>query len=207
MSLTNVVLVLANLMDENANLNAETKARVELGCREARAINARFVMFIGWNYREDCPTPIAQAMRDYALENNLIDADLCLINTLSRDTVGDAILSRAHLSALLDDLQLTVATSDYHTERTRHIFEKVFGKQILKSVIGAATPPLDRASAENKSIVAFETTFKNVDFKNFEDVLQCLLEFHPFYNGTAMPSRPFPKPQLAKLAEKPIRDC
>lgn len=207
MTSKSAVIVLANLMDKNANLNEETRDRVELGCRTANEQNAEIILFIGWNYREDCNTPIAIAMRDYALEHKLVSSEKCFVNTLSRDTVGDAVLSRAHFAPLVKDFQITVVTSDYHAKRTQYLFETVWGKDAIALVLGATTPKPDRHDSEARSIAAFDETFKDVDFSDANLVQQRLLSSHPFYNGEMKPSRPFPIDRLEALANQPFADC
>lgn len=203
---TSVVVVLANLMSQKAKLNAETASRVVLGCEIAEKNKSDLILFIGWDYREDCETPIAIAMRNYAQTQNLARNSKCYVNTLSRDTVGDAILCYLQLSSLGDKLKLTVVTSDYHVDRSRYLFEKVWGQARIEDVVGAETSVPDRDTSESRSIKAFETTFHGVNFERFEEVQDCLLVRHPFYNGEAFPSRPFLKSRLDALADRPFGD-
>lgn len=185
-----VVIVLANLMDRDGALNDETRGRLELGCAIARQVNAREVQTIGWAYREDTDLPIAEAMRREAEVRGLCRGVPVHCNTLSRDTVGDAVLSRLHYWP--DDGGVTpiVATSDYHAARVRALFAHVWGRDI--EVQGAPTPePEAREASEAKSLAAFHETFAGVAPGDMAGCLDRLLTAHPFYNGTAMPDRPF----------------
>lgn len=180
-----VLLVLANLMDADGNLNAETAARVDLA-QKLFAEGADYVFFIGWPYRPDSDLAIADAM---AAHRPSLPQDRVLVNRQSRDSVGDAILSRRDLEARFPDFDLTVVSSDYHLPRLRHIFARVYGPERDIRFAGAEAPPdPDRPVREAASIRAFDKSFAGVPTGDLAAFESRLLADHPFYNGEVHPA-------------------
>ncbi|MEM9429584.1 MAG: ElyC/SanA/YdcF family protein, partial [Pseudomonadota bacterium] len=114
-----VVLALANLMEADGTLNAETAARVDLAVEMFERQSADRLMVIGWAYRPDSEIAIGDAMATYARARHGVDDAALLVNRYARDTSGDAILSRIQLGALFPKVRLTVATTDYHVPRVK----------------------------------------------------------------------------------------
>ena len=81
------------------------------------------ILTLGWDYRDDSNIPIAISMRDYLITQG-IDCKKIQIDINSRDTVGDAIFSKINFYDKYLFKELHIITSDYHTERTKFIFEK-----------------------------------------------------------------------------------
>ena len=46
---------------------------------------------LGWDYRVDCDTPIAEVVSDYIIKNSAIEKASVIAIRESRDTVGDSI--------------------------------------------------------------------------------------------------------------------
>lgn len=179
-----IVLVLANLMAADGTLNAETAARVELGHR-IFSDGADYIFFIGWDYREDSSLAIADAMHGH--KPGLPEARV-LINRLSRDTVGDAILSRRDLEALFLAYRLTVVSSGYHITRVAHVFGRVYGPEMpvdFAASEAAETPEL--AVSEAASVAAFDKSFEGIQSGDLAGFTERLLAVHPFYNGAVHP--------------------
>ncbi|MDV7270358.1 ElyC/SanA/YdcF family protein [Thioclava sp. A2] len=191
-----IVIVLANLMDANGVLNEETRGRLELGCRVAQDIKASEVVFMGWDYRNDCNLPISVAMKIEAEQRGLCPDIPLRCNLLSRDTVGDAVFSAADYWPDFAHVLPVVTTSDYHVTRTQQVFEAVWGKDI--TVHGAKTPdPAKRHESELASIKAFKNTFNGVSAGDLKGYVSRMRTEHPFYNGVALGERPFDWSKLA----------
>jgi hypothetical protein len=185
-----VVFVLANLMDKDGVLNSETLARLERGCHVATEVDAVEMVCMGWAYRPDTPLPISKAMLDEASARGIAPKCPARANTFSRDTVGDAVFSALDYCGNLASVRPMVVTSDYHVDRTRSLFEAVWGRPV--NVIGApAQPAADVQKTEAASLAAFRTTFAGVPAGDLRGHLERLLSDHPFYNDTAIPDRPF----------------
>ena len=96
-------VVLANLMSMTGELNVETAARVDLAAQLENEKESALILMCGWNYRPDCAITIADAMKNYLIENHTIDYQRIGCQRMSCDTVGDAIYSRVYADALAGD--------------------------------------------------------------------------------------------------------
>jgi uncharacterized SAM-binding protein YcdF (DUF218 family) len=183
-----IILVLANLMEADGTLNAETAARVDLASRLFAAVPGAYLSFIGWDYRADSRIAIADAMYDYMRTKCALPADRALINRLSRDSVGDAVISRRDFDRVFGDYRLTVVSSDYHLPRLRHIFCRVYGGLAKIEFMGADIPERQGvAETEASSIAAFDETFRGVASGDAIAFWQRLVTAHPYYNGEKYP--------------------
>ena len=144
---------------------------------------------LGWDYRADCTTPIADVVSDYIISNSNIKQNSIIKIKKSRDTVGDAL----YCLDFFQDTKITkivVITSDYHVDRTKFIFSNVFNKAVSIEVYGVKTTAILDSEIllhEQESVDAFCQTFKGVDFSSRSEMFSVLSEKHPFYNGTVYP--------------------
>ena len=86
------VIVLANLMDADGNLNPDTISRLSAACDLWSSGRAPVILTCGWAYRDDSEVCIADAMKRHAILHMGVPAEAILTETASRDTVGDAVL-------------------------------------------------------------------------------------------------------------------
>ena len=122
----------------------------------------------------------------YLIENHTIDYQRIGCQRMSRDTVGDAIYSRIYADALAGDpfQQVNVVTSSYHMDRSREIFEFVFGKNFLVTISGVPGFESDNSSAlEASSLSAFRKTFDKASPGDLTSIFYSLRNYHPYYNG------------------------
>jgi uncharacterized SAM-binding protein YcdF (DUF218 family) len=174
------IVLLANLMDRDARLNAESRARADRAAQLLQAGLAPFVLCCGWAYRADSPVAIGVALRDYLLHAGVAPSQL-QVEERSRDTVGDAVYSRLRLGPAAP----LVVTSDYHVDRTREVFGFVYGLPV--EVEGAPVAAADRAAAEAESLAAFRRTFAGVQAGDIARIEARMLAKHPLYNGEMAP--------------------
>lgn len=188
-----IVLVLANLMDREGNLNDESVARLEAAARLFFETGADRLMVIGWDYRPDCSIAICDAMASHLLSTTRIDDKAIIRNRASRDTVGDAIFSRIQLEKTFSDFQLSVVSTDYHIPRVTEVFSRVYGQARKLEFFGSDDHPIiSRDSSENDSLCAFRQTFEGIPSGDLLGFRDRMLSAHPFYNGTSFPDRPIP---------------
>lgn len=184
-------IVLANLMSERGELNAETIARVDLAAQNEKNEVSTLILLCGWPYRLDSDIAIADAMREYLLAKHPAFSQRTRCQRLSRDTVGDAVFSRIYLDSLMGGkvtCLVNVVTSDYHVDRTREIFEFVFGRTCSVSVSGVpGFQHEDSATREADSLAAFRNTFSNALPGDLSSIYAALRNRHPFYNGQVYP--------------------
>jgi uncharacterized SAM-binding protein YcdF (DUF218 family) len=168
------IIVLANLMDRDGLLNAESRGRVDTAVQAYRDKLAPVVVCCGWAYRDDCPIAIADAMVEYARGRAV-----AIPERRPRDTVGDAAFTYEFANPV-------VVTSAYHAARAAEIFSFARGRTIdVISAPSADTPEL-RAS-EARSLEAFHRTFAGVRPGDRTGFVSRLQDAHPFYNGEVYP--------------------
>jgi hypothetical protein len=186
-----ISIVLGNLMSERGELNAETAARVDLAAQIEKNEGSNLILLCGWPYRSDCDIAIADAMRCYLLAKHPAFSQISRCQRLSRDTVGDAVFSRVFLDTLTGGLAtylVNVVTSDYHMNRSREIFEFVFGRDCCISVSGVPGFQCDDSAAkEAESLSAFRNTFSNALPGDLESIFSALRNRHRYYNGEVYP--------------------
>lgn len=181
------IIVLANEMDENGNLNSESISRIKLACDSYFKNLAEVLVTCGWDYRNDSDLFIADAMKSYAMGLG-VPANNILTETNSRDTVGDAFFTKQKILKPNKWENLLIITSDYHVERTSKIFQFIYGNDYNIEVMGAGCFDSDKKQlSEKKSIEAFNNTFANTISGDDSQIYDALSSKHPFYNGTIYP--------------------
>jgi len=184
----NAAIVLAHLMDSQGHLNYESTARMDKGIEAYRHKEAPLLVTCGWAYRKDSGLPIANAMRLYAVNTHNIPPMDIIAETISRDTVGDAVLTKRTLAVPKAWTHLLVVTSNYHVMRTREIFAFIYGPRYVIDVRGAPTSDTAQLrNSEQASTDAFRSTFQDVVPGDDEAILNRLRDRHPFYNGMVYP--------------------
>ncbi len=129
---------------------------------------------------------IGAVMADELQAIHAIDSSKIVVDTNSRDTVGDAYFLRRNAVIPMRIRDLVVVTSDYHVERTDFIFRSFFPTGLELDVVGAVSGSLGDEAVllnEKDSLRAFQKTFAAVDFKDDGQVCEALSTKHPFYNG------------------------
>ena len=183
------LVVLSHLMSKDCELGVESVARSELAIEKFLNDNYEFLITIGWAYRADCATPIADVVSNFILDNSNIEQSLIKSLISSRDTVGDAYYCLEYLSETSLS-EIHVVTSDYHMDRVNLIFNKMFGDGFKIVVFGAKTEACADPTIlqhEKQSMKVFAKTFKNVDFSSKNSIFTALASRHPFYNGKIYP--------------------
>ncbi len=182
------LIVLANLMDQQGNLNPLSRARMDAAVDAFLAKRAPHIITTGWAYRGDSDIIIAHAMRDYAVHHRGVAPEHILCEPHARDTVGDAVFTKRNLVNAAGWQRLLVVTSDYHAARTREIFAFIYGPGYSISVLGS---PDDKGESavddERNSLAAFHTTFANITPGDDAAIYERMLAHHPFYNGILNP--------------------
>lgn len=189
----NLLVVLSHLMSKTCELGEESVARADMATKLFSSDQYDKLVTLGWDYRSDCDVPIADVVSDYILKKLDIDNSLVMAIRESRDTVGDAIYCLDYFgSSKLK--KMVVVTSDYHVQRTKLIFNRVFNNSVSIEVYGVETKAnLDSETLihEQQSLDAFCQTFDGIDFSSRHEIFSALSERHPFYNGKIYPKISF----------------
>ena len=171
-------------MHADGSLNIESALRAKKAAETYQQLQASFLVTCGWNYRKDLNLTIAEAFKKYIISNFSVPPKNILTENLSRDTVGDAYFTKIKLAIPNKWMNICVVTSYYHVERTREIFNFVYGDNYKIDVIGAnVTSNMQIMDNELSSLNAFRSTFLGVRKGNDAEILNTLRSKHPFYNG------------------------
>jgi uncharacterized SAM-binding protein YcdF (DUF218 family) len=120
-----MIVVLGGGIDRDGNLPIWVHGRLEKTIQLFREKES-WILLSGKG-KDGYSLTEAEAMANYLIERN-IPEDKILLECLSEDTVQNAYFSRTlHIDPMAVN-RFTVVTSAFHMERSRHIFEWVFGK-------------------------------------------------------------------------------
>jgi len=179
-----VVILLANLMDADGRLNEESARRAAKAADVFHESQAKAIVTCGWEYRQDSAIAIADAFKRHLMHYHAIRQDQIIVESNSRDTVGDAYFTKVNIVVPAVWKRMAVVTSDYHVSRTHDIFDFVYGDGFQIEVIGAAVGMTSEAAeSEQRSLEAFRSTFAGVPRGDSAAILDRLRSHHPFYNG------------------------
>lgn len=181
------IIVLANEMDKEGNLNLESIARIKLASDSYFNNPSATLITCGWNYRKDSKLFIGDVMKNYAVKLG-VPFNKIITENNSRDTVGDAFFTKLIILKNTKWKKLLIITSDYHVIRTSKIFKFIYGSQYEINVIGSyGFDSLEKQLSEKKSLKAFERTFENIKEGDEIKIYERLSTQHPFYNGEVYP--------------------
>ena len=109
----------------------------------------------------------AEAMAAYLVGKG-VSEDEILLECLSEDTVQNAYYSRTLHVDPMGIRRFTVVTSNFHTERSRHIFEWVFGPEYDITCVGAGDGDIieadlmERKRIESELLGFHQTVLKEI---------------------------------------------
>ena len=180
------IIVLANEMDIDGNLNHDSLSRVNQSVKSYFVNPSSYLITCGWNYRKDTNLCIGNVMRDNAIKSG-IPPDKIITELNSRDTVGDAFFTKQNVLIGRGWKNLLVVTSDYHVKRTSIVFKFIYGSGYNIDVIGSDSQKDDNTFSEIKSLKSFKKTFRNLKSGDDYKIYERMLDKHPFYNGDVYP--------------------
>ena len=173
------------------DLSNSSKARCEklaqLIIKDKHFNENNFIIFMGLGRKQgNCRLSISECMHKY-FEKNFFKIKNCFLDKKSLDSVGDAIFSFQYLKTINFEKKIIIITSDWHMNRAKNIFKKVYGNN--KNLIFFETNELDELnmeqrnlikSAELRSLELFDKNFKNYNqYKN--DPIDFLIKNHQLY--------------------------
>ncbi|MDE1856739.1 MAG: YdcF family protein [Candidatus Micrarchaeota archaeon] len=123
-----VIVVLGRELNRDWSLPDDSKRCVEKLAELYKANPQALVILSGYKSFKIMGIPErteAQAMKEYAISLG-IPGDRILKEERSMDTTGNAYFVDDMISGMRNIGELTVVSIDYHTERTRFIFNKMF---------------------------------------------------------------------------------
>ena len=176
------LIVLANEMNKSGVLNKESLDRITLGISLFKKFKIKKLITCGWDYRKDSNLPISIAMKKVCLKNGILE-DSIYTDLISRDTVGDAYFTKVNFVEKNNWINILIVTSDYHADRTKEIFEFIYGSDYNIKVMKSKTDIYTNKKSELNSLYSFRKTFKDIKRGDNKSIYYTLINKHPFYNG------------------------
>ena len=188
-----LVIVLSHLITKDGLLNNESKSRADEALKVVIKENAKHLITCGWDYRKDSNICLADAFNNY-FKNKIYKGCAIINQRFSRDTVGDAIFCKMVIDFLKIDFnksKIIVVSSEYHIERVKYIFSRVFDLKIEFIKTPIRNPNCfendEILKKEKRSLEKFKIDFIDAELGNTLNFFNILREKHPFYNGTVYP--------------------
>jgi uncharacterized SAM-binding protein YcdF (DUF218 family) len=188
MNKKDAIIILGGGITEEGSLPDIPKFRADKGLELFKAgvadnivISGRYGFLLGYVP----PTTEARIMKDYLVSLGANEKNIFL-EEKSTDTIGNAYYAK---QILLDKnwKDVVVVTSDFHIERTKYIFSKVFGKDIFS--VSYETAPSDlptkqyqeNLTFEEKILVVIKNLLDKIEDGNDDQVRTFLMADHPGY--------------------------
>lgn len=184
------VIILGHFMDSCGVLDQETIARIRRGIEVYDEGAYTDILLCGWAYRKDIALTLAEAMYCYIQHSFPEYQRECILQPLSRDTVGDAFFSKLLLDHKYPHAQhrATIVTSEYHADRSTAIFRFIFGEDHdlrMDSIPHKVSPKV--YEHEQQSLQKFRETFGMIEVGNTAEIYDRMSSSHSLYNGEAGP--------------------
>ena len=183
-----MIVVLAKGVNNDGTLTDETRRNVEKALELQRKNAQRILMCGRWSYTYSS-SPLkteAQAMREYAIELGAKEISV-LKEEKSADTLGNAFFAKKIIKELGGVDSLIIIAVDYHLNRSRYIFKKVFWGDFKLSFVGVKShlskeELLKKLRFEDETLSFLEHLMDNVE-EGDDKRLELLFEtLHPVYS-------------------------
>jgi uncharacterized SAM-binding protein YcdF (DUF218 family) len=175
------IVILPHESDSDGNLLKDSLLRADLAIDLYSRGCSKSILTLGWDYRPDSNITLSQSFKNYLISSG-IPEEIIIEDKNSRDTVGDAFFSKIILSKK-NFKKLIVVTSDWHIERSKIIFDSIYGKKFQIKFLDIKTKYIStRIEKEKDSLKNFFSTFNPMPL-NDKEFFKTMIEKHPFYNG------------------------
>lgn len=154
-----VIIILGGRINTDGTLPDLPRGRVDEGVRRYKNNEASKILMTG-NYgfwldwsREIPMRSEAGAMKEYAESLGVSGHDV-LVEAVSKDTLGNAYFTKINILEPNKYRNVIVVTSDFHIDRTKYIFDLVFGPTYAIDYIGVPTnlPAENMAALQNQEV-------------------------------------------------------
>lgn len=188
MANVSLVIVLGHGIDPDGKLPETAKLSVDTGVEVFNKTNSSKMLMCGrWSYIYDyVPKKTeAQAMKEYAISLGL-DGKNILIEDKSLDTMGNAFFAKKIVKRIAGLEKITVVTCDFHVERAKYIFERIFGDGFSIEFVGsrtAYTPEqvAKRAAFEQETLKFLKKMMEGVPSGDDSRMQEIFDNVHPLY--------------------------
>jgi len=164
------------------------KSRLNVAIRlYKKGLFEKFVV-VGGMTNKNLDITEAEAMKRYLIRKGIHSRNILKEET-SLDTIGNAFFLKQKILNPRMWKNLIVITSDFHLERTRIIFGKIFGKGYKMKFIGSKSLDISTflykiSGVERDLIELTKSVLKKVNGNN-EQIKRMIKEFHMLYSKSA----------------------
>ena len=182
-----IIVVLGGGVSRDGKLPPDCIRRLEKAVELQRLTEDRIIMSGRWTYIYDY-TPIkteAQAMKECAVSLGAKPGSI-IIEEKSMDTLGNAVFSKKMIEKMAGVRAVTVITSEFHLERSRYIFESVFGSSFDITLVGAKSTKSEESLAqrqqfEQKTLSVIKRIFRSLTPGDDAELERVFDKLHPLY--------------------------
>jgi len=185
------ICILAGGVNDDGTLPEDPRKRVEAGVtlwRESKSskliMSGKYGFWLDFLGHPPKKTE-ALAMRDYAISLG-VPAQNILIEDESKDTVGNAYFLRVNFIDKNGWKKFAVVTSDYHMQRTKIIFDQVFGDaykiEYVSASAGLSQEKMKKwKKSEEKTISVLKHMMGDIKSGDIGSIKEALFTRHPGY--------------------------
>ena len=184
-NLKKLCLSLSHQIQKDLSLSFDALKRIKKTSKVFKEIKANFFVTTGWQYDKHLNEPMCKIMSKYA--SNILNVDEKNIIEISqaKDTVGEAVFLKITLKKLdikIDEMH--VITSDWHLERSKEIFDFIFGgkddpRLFYYEIKGDMN---ERRRRKNQSIHKFRKLKDRCMPGDIKNIYKEVMKTHPMYN-------------------------
>ncbi len=183
-----VIIVLGRGINSDGSLPNDSCLRVRKGFELFEQQLANKILMSGlWSYRltENPVCSEALAMKKYAVELG-INPDFILEENHSKDTLGNAYFSKVDFCLPNNWRNIAVVTSDDHLNRTKYIFDIVFGNDFEIDYYSSKHNPDHKAEdlkRENNSLHVLKEVISGIQAGDHQSIWNVMQTHHPGYSN------------------------
>ena len=177
-----LVMCLSHEVTETFQLSIDSKRRIDRASEIFKSENCDFLITSGWKYKEGMQTTLAHLMAKRAELFHYIPSENIMMETSSKDTVGEAVFLRQNFQNVQIS-KLIIVTSNWHQKRAREIFKFVFSEVNVPIVFSTicGTKKASNKEKANKSIEIFRDTFLPIQNRTIKNIYSKMVKSHKLY--------------------------
>jgi len=179
-------ICLSHQIRKDLTLSFDALKRIKKTSEIYNEIKASFFVTTGWQYDTHLNEPMCKIMSKYAINILNIDKKNIIEISEAKDTVGEALFLKITLKKLnLKINEMHVITSDWHLERSKEIFDFIFGgkddPRLLYYEIKGDLKEREREKI-NQSILKFRRLKDRCIPGDIKYIYKEVMKTHPMYN-------------------------
>lgn len=169
-------IILSHRFRPDRNFSEEYKKRLDKGIELVLRREAKHIIL--------CSEAATESVKEYVVGKG-VQSDKILLQTKSRDSIGEAFLTKKDILIPRNWRDIFVVSSDYHIRyRIGLVFDFIFGRNFDIKYVGVESGRLNDSETvkdQISSLYAFINLFEGIEPENDEAIEKRLLERHKLY--------------------------